>query len=92
MMYYFTGEKAELNELIKDSTLKSSIICKIRWDNMLIIKLKENEKDASYLMLKYGHLQIDASNLIPDRSPILYKDYLPKDLPDVKLLSKRRCY
>lgn len=90
--FYFKGTKQELDDIIKDPGIKKHIECKLRWSNYLMIQLRLDAKEEhkSYIMLKYGDLAIEMSYVIPDRSPVMFKDYMPKKLPKQEVLDKRR--
>lgn len=90
--FYFKGGKEELNAIITDPVIKKVIECKLRWNNFLLIQLKltAKEEHKSYLMLKYGELSTEISYLIPDRTPVMFKDYQPKRLPKTEVLARRR--
>jgi hypothetical protein len=38
----------------------------------------KNEKEQSLFTLKYGDDMIDFGHIVPDRSPVMYRDYIPK--------------
>lgn len=90
--FYFKGTKQELDAIVTDIAIKKQIECKLRWSNFLLIQLKVSAKEEhkSYIMLKYGDLAVEMSYLIPDRSPVMFKDYMPKNLPKQHVLDQRR--
>lgn len=70
-------ESNDFSDILSDKVIKKSLRAKIKFVKYLILELAD-DKDISYLMLKYGDDAINMSHIVPDRSPIPYKDYIPK--------------
>ena len=71
-------ESNKFDDILKDVNLKKKISTTIKFSNHLILGINEDEEVISYLLLKYGEDVIDASSIIVDRAPVMYKDYTPK--------------
>lgn len=70
-------ESDDFADVLSDKVIKKSLRVKIKFKNYLIIELSD-DKDMSYLILKYGDDVVKMSEIAPDRSPVPYKDYVPK--------------
>lgn len=91
MNYYFKGDKQDLQDITTDPVIKKLIITKIRWYDMLLIQLsaKSKQEHKSYIILKYGDMLVDFSSMVPDRTPVMFKDYMPKKLPKQEVLDSK---
>ena len=67
-------------EILKDPSVKKTIITKLEWpDNLLLIFNDKLEGSTeSYINIKYGDYIRDINHIIPDRSPKMWIDYIPK--------------
>ena len=90
--YFFKSDEGVLKDLLSDPVIKPLIVVKITWGDMLFLNLAYNTKTEheSYIMLKYGDIIVNSSHLVPDRAPIMFKDYMPKDLKNKELLKQPR--
>jgi hypothetical protein len=74
----FTRESNNFDDILKDPAVKRKFDYKISWQNNLLLCFedsKNQDQTINYLLLKYGD---DIKNLdIPDRSPVMHKDYVP---------------
>ncbi len=79
-MKYFTfkRESNDFADILDDTTIKKLFTMKVRWGNHLMVGISEegNEGTFSYITLKYGDDMI--TDIVPDRAPVIYKDYIPK--------------
>lgn len=79
-MKYFTfkRESDNFDDILSDSIIKKLLINKIRWSQHLLVGISEDGNDGnfSYITLKYGDDMI--TDIVPDRSPVIFKDYTPK--------------
>lgn len=76
MKYYtFYRENNKFDDILKDINLKKHIVEKIKWANYLQICIKDEDKIASYITLKYGDEM--RNSLTKDYSPMPYTDYTP---------------
>lgn len=73
----FHRESNNFKDILSDTVIKKSIRMKMSFANHLIIQLAD-DKDTAYLMIKYGDDVIQMSHIIPDRTPIPNRDYIPK--------------
>lgn len=83
MKKYFVlvSEDNHFDNFINDKNIKKYINTKIGWMNNLFVKLSDDTPDdtLSYILLKYGDMVKDTDNIVTDRTPIMYVDYLPKE-------------
>lgn len=76
----FKRESNRFDDIIKDPALKNKYKTKITYANHMILGFPEEDdstKLLSYIVLKYGDDMLDYDSLVPDRSPVPYKDYVP---------------
>ncbi len=80
--FIFHRELNNFTDILSDSNIKKYIKTKINFDQYLILGFnnydKEVNKITSYIMLKYGEDIVDFTHVIPDRTPIPHKDYVPE--------------
>lgn len=72
----FKRESNNFTDILTDPVIKKSIRMKMKFTGYLILELAD-DKSVSYMMLKYGDDAISMSHIIPDRTPIPNKDYVP---------------
>jgi len=82
MKYFaFKGSKEELREILKDNAVGKKIKTKLLCDTHLIIGLDIDSQTESYIVIKYGDYM---TNISKDRSPVIFKEYTPKDYKKIK--------
>ena len=75
----FRRESNDFRDILSDTGIKKEIRTKITFKNHLILELAEDEdKVHTYVILKYGDDIVRMSDIVPNRSPITGKDYIPK--------------
>lgn len=78
----FYREDSKFTDILMDPTIKKEYKTKILFTQHLILGFPEyknsSAKLVSYIMLKYGDDVKDFSHIVPDRTPIMNVDYLPK--------------
>ncbi len=82
-------ESNKFTDVLTDPVIKKSIRMKMSFRDYLILELA-NDKDTAYFMIKYGDDVIQMSHIIPDRTPIPNRDYVPErktNSKSLKLLS-----
>lgn len=72
----FRRESDNFDDIIKDPSLKKWLKFKVKFKQGLIIKRPYKDEIISYIELKYGESIVN--NIVPDRTPIMNVDYLPK--------------
>lgn len=85
----FKRETNKFEDILKDPTVKKVYKTKIQFTGHLMLGIPDttdSSKTISYIVLKYGDDIISMDSIIPDRSPIPYKDYNPER----KTRSKRK--
>lgn len=79
-MIYFYRENNYFDDILKDPVIKKTVRTTLKLSNFLMLRFdetEENEELLSYINLKYGESIIDSTQIIPDRTPVMYKDYMP---------------
>lgn len=79
-MIYFYRENNYFDDILKDPVIKKTVRTTLKLSNFLILRFDEtdeNEKLLSYINLKYGESITDSTQITPDRTPVMYKDYIP---------------
>ena len=79
--FIFMRESNDFKDILSDGNIKKHIYSIITFNNHLIIGVPEDDnldKVTSYIVLKYGEELKDFKNIVGDRSPIPYVDYVPK--------------
>lgn len=79
----FRRESNNFTDILTDVTIRKAAKTKMEFSNHLIIGLENNDKGdstkiMSYAILKYGDDVVEINKLIPDRSPVMNVDYVPK--------------
>ena len=79
-IFYFKRYSNRFDDIVEDPTLKPYIDYKIVWLDHLMLGFADTmpEESLSYLNLKYGDDVIDKDQIVPDRSPRVFIDYIPK--------------
>jgi len=70
-------ESNNFKDILNDSVIKRNIRLKMSFTNHLILDFAD-EQTASYFMLKYGDDVVSMSHIVPNRTPIPNKDYVPE--------------
>lgn len=78
----FHRESNKFDDIIKDPALKSHYKTKMQYKEHLVLGFVEDDNDSnklmSYMLLKYGEDMKEFDNLVPDRSPVMGRDYIPE--------------
>ena len=77
--FMFKRESNDFKDILNDKNVKQYIKTKITFYQHLIIQVEEKNvsKVEAYILLMYGDEFQNFNKLIPDRSPVMYKDYWP---------------
>lgn len=81
-IFYFNRECKNFDDITKDKNIHKFIEYQMSWKNHLILAFNEDKKVESifsYIMIKYGEYLIEGTDLVPSRTPVMYKDYAPSD-------------
>lgn len=79
--FAFKGSKSELDDILKDKVIGKKIRTKLISQTHLIVGLELDDQAESYMVIKFGDYMAD---ICKDRSPVMFKDYWPKDYKDIK--------
>lgn len=82
----FERESNDFSDILSDPAVKPHITHKLLYDQHLMLGLEDNDFGSldgvlTYVLLKYGDSHVDTNQKIPDRSPVIFKDYFPKRKP-----------
>ena len=79
MKYYvFKRDSDNFDDILEDVALKPIIRHKIKSKHQLILGFAdEDEKIMSYMTIKYGDDMTSFDKIVPDRTPVMGKDYMP---------------
>lgn len=80
--YVFIRESANFDDILNDPVLKKDITQKIKAEKLLILGITNDDAIGSYIYLRYGDDIKPFSDIVPDRSPRIDKDYIPKNRPE----------
>lgn len=72
----FRRESDNFSDILSDTVVKKYLKYKIKFRCGLIVEVPKDSEVLSYIELKYGDDIVN--NIVPDRSPIINVDYLPK--------------
>jgi len=88
MIVYFKRSSNDFSDILFDTNFKNNIDLKISWLEHLMVKFSDNmpKEIHSYINIKYGDDIVDKSQIVPDRTPIPYKDYQPLPVGKEKIL------
>ena len=75
-MLIFHRESGNFKDILSDKAIKKHIRTKVSCCPYLFLVFND-DKIESYTMLKYGDDVVDVSHVIPDRAPVMDKDYAP---------------
>jgi len=80
--YWFHRESNDFKDILADSVIKPVIKHKFSFSEHLILGfLDKDEKIMSYMTLKFGDDMVESSHIVPDRTPVPGRDYVPKKKP-----------
>jgi hypothetical protein len=83
----FHREDNKFTDILSDKVVKKVARTKLQFTNHLILGIEETSEKSqslSYIMLKYGDQIIDIESIIPDRAPVMDRDYFPSRRPKKK--------
>jgi len=77
--YVFHREKNRFDDILKDKSIRKYIIEQYQFTDYLIIRVKDVPEALAYIMLKFGEELVNMKDIVPDRTPIMDVDYVPKN-------------
>jgi|APCry1669192062_1035393.scaffolds.fasta_scaffold01173_4 hypothetical protein len=77
--FLFKRESNDFKDILADKNVKKYVKTKITFYQHLIIQIEDKNVDKvnSYILLMYGDELKNFNKVIPDRTPVMYKDYWP---------------
>lgn len=80
--YWFHRESNDFKDILSDIAIKPVIKHKFSFAKHLILGfLDSDEKIMSYMTIKFGDDMIEPSYIVPDRTPVSGRDYIPTKKP-----------
>ncbi len=76
--FVFQRENNKFDDVLKDKNIKKYIVEKYRFEEHLIIRVKDTPEALAYITLMFSEELISMQDLVPDRTPKPYVDYVPK--------------
>lgn len=76
--YVFQRESNNFDDILKDKNIKKYIVEQYHFTNHLILRVQDTPEVLAYLLLVFGEELITMKSIVPDRSPIMDVDYVPK--------------
>lgn len=77
--YIFHRENNNFDDVLKDKNVKKYVIEQYQFDQHLIIRVDEDPKVLAYITLMFSEELKNMKDLVPDRTPIMNVDYIPKN-------------
>jgi hypothetical protein len=78
--FVFKRESKNFDDILSDKNINRHICTTISFLDHLILELREGksvDKVSSYIVLKYGDDLVHFNDIVKDRTPVPYVDYLP---------------
>jgi hypothetical protein len=64
------------SDILSEKIIKKNISAQITFHQHLLLGHDMDSEQLLYITLKYGHDIVNLSDIVPDRTPILGKDYV----------------
>ena len=77
--YVFHRENNNFDDVLKDKNIKKYIVEQYQFDENLIIRVDEDPKVLAYITLMFSEELKSMKDLVPDRTPTMNVDYIPKN-------------
>lgn len=74
----FKRSNNDFSDILSDKSIKKDTEVQSTFDKHLLLQTNEDHTLLSYIMLKYGNDIVYTHDIVPDRAPIIGKDYMPK--------------
>lgn len=76
--YVFKRESNNFDDILKDKNIKKYIVEQYRFTEHLILRVQDTPEALAYLLLMFGEEIVRMKDIIPDRTPVMDVDYVPK--------------
>ena len=77
--YIFYRESNDWDDILKDPGIRKKIMHVIKWHHHLMIGFKQEDQNiGSYIAIKWCEELRSWNDIVPDRTPILGRDYAPR--------------
>lgn len=76
--FIFKRERNTFDDVLKDKNIKKYIIEKYKFAEHLIIRVEDTPEALAYITLMFSEELVSMHDLVPDRTPVPNKDYVPK--------------
>jgi len=84
-VYFLSGNDEDFKHILVDKSIKKHIEKTTKFLNYIFLEFASNTPDQviSYFVIKYSDYIKDFNQIIPDRTPVMFKDYTPKNYKSV---------
>lgn len=76
--YIFRRESDNFDDVLKDKNIKKYIVEQYELTNHLIIRVEDTPEALAYIVLMFGEELVNLKDIVPDRTPVMNVDYVPK--------------
>lgn len=76
--YVFRRESDNFDDVLKDKNIKKYIVEQYELTNHLIIRVEDTPEALAYIVLMFGEELVNLKDIVPDRTPVMNVDYIPK--------------
>ena len=76
--YVFKRESNNFDDILKDKNIKKYIVEQYQFVEHLILRVQDTPEVLAYLLLMFGEEIVRMKDVVPDRTPIMNVDYIPK--------------
>ena len=76
--YVFKRESNNFDDILKDKNVKKYVVEQYHFTNYLILRVQDKPEVLAYLLLMFGEEIVRMKDIVPDRTPIINVDYVPK--------------
>ena len=76
--YVFKRESNNFDDILKDKNIKKYIVEQYHFTDHLILRVQDKPEVLAYLLLMFSEELTNMKDIVPDRTPIMDVDYVPK--------------
>ena len=76
--YVFKRESNNFDDILKDKNIKKYIVEQYQFIEHLILRVQDKPEVLAYLLLVFGEELTSMKDIVPDRTPVMDVDYVPK--------------
>ena len=76
--FIFNRENDKFDDILKDKNIKKYIVEQYQFTHHLIIRVKDLPEAVAYITLMFSEELVSMKDIVPNRTPIMNVDYIPK--------------